>query len=611
MSLVTASDRHERLGLARWAPGLAELLHYNPAWLPKDMAAGLSVAAIGLPVGIAYAELTGVPAAIGIYAAIFPLVPYALFGSSRQLILGPDAATCIMVAASLAPLAQGDPARYLALLPVLTLITSVLYIMAGLGRLGFLASLLSQPILTGYLNGIAIVIIVGQLPKLLGLPSEADEVLPQLLEFVQRLDQAHFPTTLLGLALLAGLLALRRAAPSIPAALVVVAAGIAAVATFDLQATGVKVTGPVPAGLPMPTWTWFDPATYRSLLSEAAGIFLISFTGGVLTAKSFARRNRYEINANQELIALGAANLAVGLGQGFPVTGATRAPRSTTRWAAETQLVGIVAAGAMLLVLLLLTGPLALVPTTALAAVILVSAAGLFDITGLRLLLGMSRREGLLSVATTLGVLALGVLPGVVVAVVLSLCWLLATEMRPKDAVLGRLPGLQGYHSVVEYPQAETVPGLLLYRFSANLVFFNIDYFCDHVRAAIRRAATPVAWVIVDLSPVNFVDTTAVQRFDELREELAAQGITIVMARVKRQLGGIFEAPWLEQRRSATAALTFPSLRSAVQAFEEASAAGAIGRSEAGEPCDAVVLNQPMGPDHSGPSNGARPSADE
>ena len=376
MRPVVTPALNGRTGLERWAPGLAALLRYDPAWLTKDVAAGLSVAAIGLPVGIAYAELTGVPAAVGIYAAIFPLVPYALFGSSRQLILGPDAATCIMVAASLAPLAQGDPARYLALLPVLTLVTGALYVVAGLGRLGFLASFLSQPMLTGYLNGIAIVIIVGQLPKLLGYPSEADEVLPQLLEFVQRLGQSHLPTALLGLALLAGLLALRRAAPNVPAALVVVVAGIAAVATFDLQAIGVKVTGPVPAGLPTPTWTWFDPATYRGLLDEAAGIVLISFTGGVLTAKSFARRNRYEIDANQELIALGAANLAVGLGQGFPVTGADSRTAVNDAMGGQSQLVGIVAAGAMLLVLFLLTGRSP--ATAALAAVILVSAAGLF-----------------------------------------------------------------------------------------------------------------------------------------------------------------------------------------------------------------------------------------
>ena len=343
-----------------------------------------------------------------------------------------------------------------------------------------------------------------------------------------------------------------------------------------------KVTGPVPAGSAGANLGLVRSRDLPQPARRGCGILLISFTGGVLTAKSFARRNRYEIDANQELFALGAANLAVGLGQGFPVTGATCAPRSTTRWAVESQLVGIVAAGAMLLVLFLLTGPLALVPTTALAAVILVSAAGLFDIGGLRLLLGMSRREGLLSAATTLGVLVLGVLPGVVLAVVLSLSWLLATAMRPKDAVLGRLPGLQGYHSVADYPQAETVPGLLLYRFSGNLVFFNIDYFCERVRAAIRRAATPVTWVIVDLSPVNFVDATAVQRFDELREELTAQGVTLVLARVKRQLGGIFRGALAGAAPFGHGGTHVPDLRSAVQAFEAASAAGAIGRGDAG-----------------------------
>ena len=325
-----------RTGLERWAPGLAALLRYDPAWLTKDVAAGLSVAAIGLPVGIAYAELTGVPAAVGIYAAIFPLVPYALFGSSRQLILGPDAATCIMVAASLAPLAQGDPARYLALLPVLTLITGALYVVAGLGRLGFFASFLSQPILTGYLNGIAIVIIVGQLPKLLGYPSEADEVLPQLLEFVQRLGQSHLPTALLGLALLAGLLALRRAAPNVPAALAVVVAGIAAVATFDLQAIGVKVTGPVPAGLPTPTWTWFDPATYRGLLERGCRHLADQLHRG--------RLDRQELRPAQPLrdrCEPGADRAGRGQSRRRPGPGLsrspapTRAPRSTTRWAVK------------------------------------------------------------------------------------------------------------------------------------------------------------------------------------------------------------------------------------------------------------------------------------
>ena len=555
--------------LARWLPGLAELRHYDPAWLPRDVAAGLSVAAIALPVGIAYAELAGAPAAVGIYAAIFPLVPYALLGSSRQLILGPDAATCIMVAASLAPLAQGDPTRFLALMPVLTLITGALYVLAAIGRLGFFASFLSQPILTGYLNGVAVVIIVGQLPKLLGYPSEAGEVLPRLLELTRRFGQAQPATAALGLCVLAGLVALRRYAPALPAPLLAIATAIAAVAALDLGSRGVALTGPVPAGLPVPAWAWFDAATYRSLVGDAAGILLISFTSGVLTAKSFARRNRYDIDADQELLALGAANLAVGLGQGFPVTGADSRTAVNDAVGGRSQLAGIVAAAAMLLVLLFLTAPLALVPTTALAAVILVSAVGLFDLPGLRRLWRMSRREALLSVATTAGVLLLGVLQGVVLAVALSLFWLLATTMRPKDAVLGRLPGLGGFHSVTDFPQAETLPGLLLYRFNANLLFFNVDYFTLRLRARIRSAASPVSWVIVDLSPVSFVDATAVQRFEELREELAAQGITLGTARAKRQLGSAFVGDWLAERRAATAATAFPTLRAAVEAFAQ------------------------------------------
>ena len=561
--------------LARWLPGLAALLRYDTASLPKDIAAGLSVAAIALPVGIAYAELAGVPAAIGIYAAIFPLAPYALLGSSRQLILGPDAATCLMVAASLGALAQGDPARYLALLPALTLITGVLYVLAAWGRLGFFASFLSQPILTGYLNGVAIVIIVGQLPKLLGYPSDAGEVLPRLWELAQRLGQSHPAAAALGLVLLACLLALRRLAPAWPAPLLVVAGGIAAVAALDLGGRGVALIGAVPAGLPELGWSWFDAPTYRSLVGDAAGILLISFTSGVLTAKSFARRNHYEIDANRELLALGVANLAVGLGQGFPVTGADSRTAVNDAVGGRTQLVGIVAAGAMLLVLLFLTAPLALVPTPALAAVILVSAVGLFDTAGLRRLWRMSRREGLLSLATTAGVLLLGVLQGVVLAVSLSLFWLLATTMRPTDAVLGRLPGLRGFHSVADYPEAETLPGLLLYRFNANLLFFNVDYFVERLQRAIRRATSPVAWVIVDLSPVSFVDATAVQRFEELRDALAARGIKLGTARAKRQLGSVFEADWLAERRAAAISSAFPTLRAALEAFAEAREAAA------------------------------------
>jgi high affinity sulfate transporter 1 len=554
--------------LARLAPGLAALTRYDRRWLSKDVLSGVSVAAIALPVGLAYADLAGVPAIIGIYSAIFPLLAYALFGSSRQLIVGPDAATCLLVAASLAPLAAGDPERYLALLPVFTLMAGLLYLLAGAARLGFIAAFLSQPILTGYLNGIALIILVGQLPKLLGYPSAANEFVLQLRELLEHMSQSHPPTALLGIAMLVGLLILRRVAPAVPGALVAVVAGIAAVSSFDLPALGVAVTGALPGGLPVLHIEVFEPAVYRSLFHDAAAIVLISFASGMLTAKSFARRNHYAIDANQELIAFGASNLASGLAQGFPVTGADSRTAVNNSVGGQSQLVSIVAAAAMLVVLLFLKAPLALVPTAALAAVVFVSAISLFDVTGLRDLARMSWREGLLSFGTTIGVLVLGVLPGVMLAVALSLAWLLMVASRPKDAVLGRVPGLPGFHSVADYPEATTMPGLVLYRFEANLVFFNVDYFCDRLRAAIAASKTPVAWVVVDASPINWVDATAVQRLDELQSELAAQGITFGVARAKLSLGRAFDLSWVSQRLAATGLRRFPTLKAAVRAFE-------------------------------------------
>ena len=554
---------------ARLAPGLATLARYDPRWLSKDVLAGVSVAAIALPVGLAYAELAGVPAIIGIYSAIFPLLAYALFGSSRQLIVGPDAATCLLVAASLAPLAGGDPERYLAMLPVFTLMAGVLYLVAGAARLGFIASFLSQPILTGYLNGIALIILLGQLPKLLGYPSAAREFVPQLQEVVERVALSHPPTALLGLTLLAGLFILKRVAPLVPGALVAVVAGIAAVAAFDLRALGVAVTGALPSGLPAPHFALFGPATYQSLFHDAAAIVLISFASGMLTAKSFARRNRYEIDANQELIAFGASNIASGLAQGFPVTGADSRTAVNNAVGGKTQLVGVVAAATMLFALAFLKAPLALVPTAALGAVVFVSAIGLFDVTGLRKLARMSWREGLLSLGTTLGVLVLGVLPGVMVAVALSLIWLLMVASRPQDAVLGRVRGLPGFHSVADYPEARTVPGLLLYRFEAALVFFNVDHFGARLRAAIRAAKTPVEWVVLDASPINWLDATAVEQLDELRSEFAAQGIVFAIARARLSLNRAFNPSWVAQRRPAALEFPrFPTLKAAVRAFE-------------------------------------------
>jgi high affinity sulfate transporter 1 len=543
--LNNANKQGKILGFARiYMPGLEIFSRYDRSWLRSDLGAGLSVAAIALPVGIAYADLVGVPAVVGMYSAIFPLLAYALFGSSRQLMTGPDAATCIIVAASLGPLAGGDPERYLALMVILTLMTGILYVVAGFSRLGFIANFLSQPILTGYLNGIALIIIAGQLQKLFGYSGSEEEFFPKLTEFIVQLDDSHLPTLVLGLSLLTVLIILRRISPRLPAALIVVIVGIAVVVLLGLDQSGVAVLGSVPAGLPSLHIVTFEATTFKTLFADAAGIALVSFTSGVLTAKSFARRNRYEINANQELIAFGASNIASGLAQGFPVTGADSRTAVNNAMGGKTQLVGIVAAGSMLLILFFLTEPLGYVPTAALAAVIMVSAVGLFDFKELRNLYEVSHRELLLSVATTLGVLILGVLPGVLLAVALSLFWLLTVVSRPHDGVLGRVKGIKGFHNLADFPDATTIPGLLLYRFEANLVFFNADYFRDRVRATIAAAKTPVEWVVVDASSINVVDITALQKIDELREELAAQGIVLAVARAKRNLMKFFNYDW-------------------------------------------------------------------
>lgn len=550
-------------------PGLGLLRHYERGWLRSDVTAGLSVAAIALPVGIAYADLAGVPAVVGMYSAIFPLLAYALFGSSRQLMTGPDAATCIIAAAALGPLAGGDPERYLALMVLLSLMTGLIYIVAGIARLGFIANFLSQPILTGYLNGIALIIVAGQLQKLFGYSGEADTFFPKLTEFVRNVSDVHMPTLTLGMGLLAGLLVLRYVAPRLPAALIVVVIGIGLVMTLDLEQIGVAIIGSVPAGLPVPGFDFFDPAAIKRLLGDAAGIVLVSFTSGVLTAKSFAQRNGYEIDANRELIAFGAGNIASGLAQGFPVTGADSRTAVNDAMGGKTQLVGVVAAASMLLILFFATGPLAYVPAAALAAVILVAAMGLFDFAELRSLYEISHRELFLSLATTIGVLILGVLPGVLLAVTLSLLWLLTVVSKPHDGVLGRVKGIKGFHNLNDFPEARTIPGLILYRFDSNLMFFNVDYFCERVRAAIAKADTPVEWVIVDASSINVVDITAVQRVDALRDELAARGIVLALARVKLSLNRFFSEKWSREHSELHRAYRFYTLNSALRAFNK------------------------------------------
>lgn len=551
----------------QYLPGLDLLLRYEAAWWKKDVAAGVSVAAIALPVGIAYADLAGVPAVVGMYSAIFPLFAYAFFGSSRQLMTGPDAATCMIVAASLGALAAGDPERYLAMLVVLTVLTGFVYLVGGFMRLGFIANFLSQPILTGYLNGIALLIIASQLPKLFGVSSQSSDFFPGLLGFFQDLPQTQWPTLTLGLALLAVLLVLRWRVRRWPAPLIVVILGIIAVAWLGLDQDGVAVLGHVPAGLPTFHWQVFSQDTYEALVRDALGIGLVSFTSGILTAKSFARRNRYEINADQELTAYGACNLFTGLLQGYPVTGADSRTAVNDAMGGKTQVTGLVAGSTMLLVLFFLTEPLADVPITALAAVIIVAAFGLFDVRAWERMWRISPVEFSLSVGTTVGVLIVGVLPGVLLAVGISIMLLLAGASKPHTAVVGRVKELKSFHSVKDYPEAETLPGLLLFRFDGSIVFFNADYFKDELKHALHAEKEPVRWVVLDAGPISLVDLTAVTKLDELREELAEEGITFCIAGLRREPSKLFRRAGIFKRMGPKQ--LFPGLKVAVKCFKQ------------------------------------------
>jgi len=556
-------------GLGRYVPGIATFLHYRSADFRFDAIAGLSVAAVALPVGIAYAGIAGVPPVYGIYCALLPLFAYALFGSSRQLIIGPDAATCLMVAAALGPLAGGDPQRYLELMVALTLITGLFNIIFGVCRLGFVANFLSQPILVGYLNGIALIVLVGQLPKLFGYKGEASGFFGKLVECAERVDGAHLPTLILGLLALAALFALKRWAPRLPAALIVAAASIAVVEILGLQTSGVAVLGAVPGGMPTLVDLHFDSSRFEILVQHAASIALISFTSGVLTAKSFARRNRYDIDANQELIAFGVCNITTGLFHGFPVTGADSRTAVNNAMGGRTQLTGVIAALTILVFLLFFTGPLASLPSAALGAIIVVASIGLFDIASLRELYAASRRELTFSLVTTFGVLYFDVLPGVALAIGMTLLWMLYTAAQPHVAVLGRVPGMSGFHNITDYPEAVTIPGLLLYRFDGDILFFNADYFKQRIKDEIAKTSVPIEWVIVDTSPINVIDITAIHKLVELREELEGKGIRLVFVRVKKSLLHFFNTKWINEGSGPNKAFWSMTVAAAVDLFEQ------------------------------------------
>ncbi|WP_246327497.1 SulP family inorganic anion transporter [Candidatus Competibacter phosphatis] len=552
--------------LARLAPGVPALLRYRfAADFRHDLVAGISVAAVALPVAVAYAELAGFDPVVGLYSCILPLVAYALFGTSRQLMVNPDAATCAMIAAAITPLAAGDPALYGSLAILLTFFTGLFCIAASFLRLGALADFLSKPILVGFLNGVAISILLGQIGKLFGFAIESGRIIPRLLEFIAKLPQTHGPTLAVGLGSFAVLLLARRFLPRWPAALItLVVAGIA-VAVLKLDGQGVAVLGAVPAGLPLPRWPTVSLEHLPALLASAAGLALVLFSSGVLTARSFAAKNRYEIDVDREFAAFGAANIAAALSQGFAVTGAASRTAMADSAGGRTQVTGLVAAATIATVLLFLTGPLRYVPIAALGVVLVFAAFSLFDIRALRDIWKIDRREVGLSVLTMLGVVAVGAINAILIAVALALVRFVKLTARPRDEVLGQVDGLPGFHSVERHPGARTFSGLALYRFDGPITFFNAAYFKQRALAVADAAGPELQWFVIDAIPISHIDVTGLYVLRDLREALEERGITLILAGRKTEL-----LNWLQEiglYRSEHKEHIFPTLRQALKAY--------------------------------------------
>lgn len=550
--------------LSRWLPGLANLLRYRAEWFRPDLQAGLSVAAIQIPIAIAYAQIVGLPPQVGLYACILPMMVYALVGSSRQLMVGPDAATCAMVAGAVAPLAMGDPARVAQLSVIVTVLVGLMLIAAGLARAGFIASFFSRPILIGYLNGIGLSLLAGQLGKVLGFKIEGNGFVLSLINLLERLNEIHWLTLFIGLAGLALLIWLPRRYPKLPAALVTVAIATLVAGLFGLDRFGVAVLGHVPSGMPTLAWPQTNLEEMKSLLRDALGIATVSFCSAMLTARSFAARHGYAINANHEFLALGVSNLAAGASQGFAISGADSRTAVNDMVGGKSQLVGIIAALVIALCLLLFTVPMAWIPQAALGAVLLMAGWGLIDVKSLSKIYTLSRFEFWLCILTTVGVLGVGVLPGIIIAVTLAILRLLYTIYQPTDAVLGWAPGIEGQVDLRRHKDARTVPGLVVYRFDDAILFFNADYFKMRLLDAVQKEVEARA-VLFDAEAVSSIDVSGIAALREVRETLMAQGIVMGIARARGSFLRMLVRSGLAREMGSE--LLYGSVRAGIRAY--------------------------------------------
>ncbi|WP_445022135.1 SulP family inorganic anion transporter [Streptomyces sp. SAS_276] len=562
------------LGRRRLTPGIASLAGYRRSWLRGDLLAGVTVAAYLVPQVMAYAGVAGLPPVAGLWAILPALALYAVLGSSRLLSVGPESTTALMTATVVGPLAAGDPGRYATLAAALAVTVGLLCLAAWAVRLGFVADLLSRPVLIGYLAGVALIMIVDQLPKLTGVSTTGSAFFPQLWSFLRHLHQLHRPTLLFVAVTLAFLFTVARLSRMVPGPLLAVVLGTAAVAVLDLDDRyGIKVIGHVPAGLP--TLGLPDLTQLPHLVLPALGVLLVAYTDFILTARAFTGGDEDDdgpgLDADQEFLALGAANLGAGALHGFPVSSSASRTALAASAGARSQAYSLVAGAVVLAVLLFLSPLLSRTPSAVLGALVVYAAVRMIDLTGFHRLATFRRRELLLALGCLTGVLALDILYGVIVAVGLSVAELLTRVARPHDAVEGLVPGVAGMHDVDDYPQARTVPGLLVYRYDSPLFFANAENFRRRALAAVAQQAVPVRWFVLNAEANVEVDITALDAVDELRRELTHRGVVFALARVKQDLLADLKAYGLAD--SVGTDHIFPTLPTAVAAYREWSGA--------------------------------------
>ena len=517
----------------RWAPGLRVARTYQRIWLPRDLMAGLVLSALLVPQGMAYAELAGLPAITGLYTTVVCLLAYAVFGPSPYLVLGPDSSLGPMIAAAILPLAAGSTEYAVALAGMLALMVGALCVGAGVARLGFVADLISKPVRIGYLAGLAIVIFVGQLPKLFGFSVDADGLIQELVAVLANLDQTNPWTLAVGLLSLAIILGLKRWAPRLPGVLFAVLGAIIVTVVFDLTAKDVEVIGVLPQGFPLPSFPSVSLSDIPVLAATAVGMTLLAVGDTISTSAGFAARRGYEVDGDQELVGIGSANLLAGLFQGFPISTSGSRTAVAEQSGAKTQMTGVVAALAVLAMLLFVPGLVRNMPQSALAAIVIAAALTLFDVAGLRHLRKVRRSEFTLALVCILGVALVGVLEGIVIAVVLSIYQVFRRAWRPHYAILGSPKHVAGYHDLQQYPDGEQIPGLLMLRWDAPIFFANANIFRNLVREHVAAVSPTPLWVLIAAEPITDVDSTAADMLVDLDLELNASGIHLVFAELK------------------------------------------------------------------------------